>query len=82
MKKKLMEVFDAIATPVVTIILFALIGGVSGWIAGLLFTLPIKVFAAFGITTTMWEFGATLGFLAAFFRRRTETVPPKPTINQ
>lgn len=56
----------------IVIILGTLMGGVAGWVVGLLFTDAIMgTLDAFGVETfemTMWEFGATLGFISGFFK--------------
>lgn len=49
----------------------ALMGAITGWIVGLFFGEAITgVLIAFGASPafTMWELGATLGFVGGFFR--------------
>lgn len=57
---------------IVMVILGTFFGGVAGWIVGLFFTETIMVtLSRFGIETfdlTMWELGATLGFVSGFFK--------------
>lgn len=62
---------------VVAMIIFAVIfgtlfGGIAGWIVGLFFTDTIlQTLARFGVDTlglTMWQLGATLGFVGGFFK--------------
>jgi len=52
------------------IIAGALMGALAGAIVGIFFSGPIlSTFASFGVTgLSMWKLGATLGFVAGFFR--------------
>ncbi len=47
-------------------------GGVAGWIVGMFFTDTImQTLNRFGVDTvgmTMWQLGATLGFVSGFFK--------------
>lgn len=48
-----------------------LVGAFSGWVVGLFFADTIMtVFAGFGFSASisMWQLGATLGFVGSFFR--------------
>lgn len=51
-------------------ILGTLFGAIGGWIVGLFFgTTILKVGALYGLHgVTMWELGATLGFVGSFFK--------------
>lgn len=55
-----------------TVILGTLFGGIAGWIVGLFFTDTIMgTLNRFGVDTmgmTMWQLGATLGFISGFFK--------------
>jgi len=52
------------------IILGPLVGALSGLIVGIFFSTPIlHTLSAFGVDgVTMWQLGATLGFVGAFFK--------------
>lgn len=54
------------------VILGTLFGGIAGWIVGLFFTDTImSTLDAFGVETfelSMWQLGATLGFISGFFK--------------
>lgn len=54
----------------VLIILGTLLGAVTGWIVGLFFGAAIlDVFREAGVSgISMWQLGATLGFVGGFFR--------------
>jgi membrane protein YqaA with SNARE-associated domain len=57
---------------IVIVILGTLFGGIAGWIVGLFFTDTIMTtLDRFGVETmgmTMWQLGATLGFVSGFFK--------------
>lgn len=57
---------------IVMVILGTLFGGIAGWIVGLFFTDTIMTtLNRFGVDTmgmTMWQLGATLGFVSGFFK--------------
>ena len=57
---------------IVMVILGTFFGGVAGWIVGLFFTDTILItLNRFGVDTmgmTMWQLGATLGFISGFFK--------------
>ena len=57
---------------IVMVILGTFFGGVAGWIVGLFFTDTIMgTLNRFGVDTmgmTMWQLGATLGFISGFFK--------------
>lgn len=57
---------------IVTVIVGTFFGGVAGWIVGLFFTDTIMgTLDRFGINTlgmSMWQLGATLGFVSGFFK--------------
>lgn len=57
---------------IVMVILGTFFGGVAGWIVGLFFTDTImQTLNRIGIDTmgmTMWQLGATLGFVSGFFK--------------
>ena len=61
-----------IAVIIVLVILGTLFGGIAGWIVGLFFTDTIMTtLARFGIDVSgmsMWQLGATLGFISGFFK--------------
>ena len=54
------------------VILGTLFGGIAGWIVGLFFTDTIMTtLNRFGVDTmgmSMWQLGATLGFISGFFK--------------
>jgi len=52
------------------IILGPLVGALSGLIVGIFFSTPIlNTLSAFGVDgVTMWQLGATLGFVGGFFK--------------
>lgn len=54
------------------IILGTLLGGIAGWVVGFLFTdIIMNTLNRFGVDTmgmTMWQLGATLGFISGFFK--------------
>lgn len=54
------------------IILGTFMGGIAGWVVGLVFSETIMTtLDAFGVETfemTMWQLGATLGFVSGFFK--------------
>ena len=54
------------------VILGTLFGGIAGWIVGFFFTDTIMTtLNRFGVDTigmTMWQLGATLGFISGFFK--------------
>ena len=56
----------------VTVILGTFFGGVAGWIVGLFFTdIIMDTLNRIGVDTmgmTMWQLGATLGFVSGFFK--------------
>lgn len=54
----------------IILVLGALGGAVAGWVVGLFFGQSILgVLSAAGVSgITMWEFGATVGFIGGFFR--------------
>ena len=57
---------------IVAVILGTFFGGVAGWIVGLFFTDTImQTLSRIGVDTmgmTMWQLGATLGFISGFFK--------------
>ena len=57
---------------IVMVILGTFFGGVAGWIVGLFFTDTIMTtLSRIGVDTlnmTMWQLGATLGFVSGFFK--------------
>jgi len=57
---------------ILMVILGTLFGGIAGWIVGLFFTDTImSTLNRFGVDTmgmTMWQLGATLGFISGFFK--------------
>lgn len=55
---------------VVIVILGPLIGALSGLIVGIFFSTPIlNTLSAFGVEgVSMWQLGATLGFVGGFFK--------------
>lgn len=57
---------------ILMVILGTFFGGVAGWIVGLFFTDTImSTLDAFGVETfelSMWQLGATLGFISGFFK--------------
>ena len=57
---------------IVMVILGTLFGGIAGWIVGLFFTDTImQTLNRVGVDTmgmTMWQLGATLGFVSGFFK--------------
>lgn len=57
---------------IVMVILGTFFGGVAGWIVGMFFTDTImQTLDRFGVDTgamTMWQLGATLGFVSGFFK--------------
>lgn len=57
---------------IVAVILGTFFGGVAGWIVGLFFTDTIMgTLNRIGVDTmglTMWQLGATLGFVSGFFK--------------
>ena len=54
------------------VIMGTLFGGVAGWIVGMFFTDTImQTLNRVGVDTmgmTMWQLGATLGFISGFFK--------------
>jgi hypothetical protein len=54
------------------VILGTLFGAIAGWIVGLFFTdTVLTTLGRFGVDTfgmTMWQLGATLGFIGGFFK--------------
>ena len=63
---------QVIALVIVRVILGTFFGGVAGWIVGLFFTDTImQTLNRIGVDTmgmTMWQLGATLGFVSGFFK--------------
>lgn len=61
-----------VAVVFILIILGTLSGGIAGWIVGLFFTDTImNTLNRIGVDTmgmTMWQLGATLGFISGFFK--------------
>lgn len=57
------------------VLLSTLFGALAGWIVGLVFAETILgIFAALGIKGfAMWQIGAFLGFVGAFFKATTMT---------
>ena len=57
---------------IVMVILGTFFGGIAGWIVGLFFTDTImNTLNRIGVDTmgmTMWQLGATLGFVSGFFK--------------
>lgn len=57
---------------IIMVILGTFFGGVAGWIVGLFFTDTImQTLNRIGVDTmgmTMWQLGATLGFISGFFK--------------
>ena len=57
---------------IVMVILGTFFGGVAGWIVGLFFTdIIMDTLNRIGVDTmgmTMWQLGATLGFVSGFFK--------------
>jgi len=57
---------------ILMVTLGTLFGGIAGWIVGLFFTDTIMgTMNRFGVDTmgmTMWQLGATLGFVGGFFK--------------
>ena len=57
---------------VLMVILGTLFGGIAGWIVGLFFTdIIMDTLNRFGVDTmgmTMWQLGASLGFISGFFK--------------
>ena len=57
---------------IVMVIMGTLFGGIAGWIVGLFFTDTImQTLNRVGVDTmgmTMWQLGATLGFVSGFFK--------------
>ena len=57
---------------IVMVILGTFFGGIAGWIVGLFFTDTIMgTLNRIGVDTmglTMWQLGATLGFVSGFFK--------------
>lgn len=57
---------------IVLVIFGTFFGGVAGWIVGLFFTDTImQTLNRIGVDTmglTMWQLGATLGFVSGFFK--------------
>ena len=64
--------FFLVAVIFIFIILGTLFGGIAGWIVGLFFTDTImNTLSRIGVDTmgmTMWQLGATLGFISGFFK--------------
>ena len=62
---------DFVMLIIVMVILGTFYGGVTGWIVGLFFTDTImQTLNRIGVDTmdmTMWQLGATLGFVSGFF---------------
>jgi hypothetical protein len=56
-------------------IVYALLGGIGGWATGLFFGDTILAFlASLGIEgLSMWQIGASLGFISAFFKTTVTT---------
>ena len=63
---------QVIALVIVRVILGTFFGGVAGWIVGPFFTDTImQTLNRIGVDTmgmTMWQLGATLGFVSGFFK--------------
>ena len=61
-----------VAVVFILVILGTLFGGIAGWIVGLFFTDTImNTLNRIGVDTmdmTMWQLGATLGFISGFFK--------------
>jgi hypothetical protein len=61
-----------VAAVFLLVILGTLFGGIAGWIVGLFFADTImSTLDAFGVETfelSMWQLGATLGFISGFFK--------------
>ena len=61
-----------VAVVFILVILGTLFGGIAGWIVGLFFTDTImNTLNRIGVDTmdmTMWQLGATLGFVSGFFK--------------
>ena len=57
---------------ILMIILGTLLGGIAGWIVGLFFTdIIMNTLNRFGVDTvgmSLWQLGATLGFISGFFK--------------
>ena len=57
---------------IVMVILSTFFGGVAGWIVGLFFTdIIMNTLNRIGVDTmgmSMWQLGATLGFVSGFFK--------------
>ena len=57
---------------ILMVILGTLFGGIAGWIVGLFFTdIIMDTLNRFGVDTmgmTLWQLGATLGFISGFFK--------------
>lgn len=64
--------FGIVLLVIIVVILGTLMGGVAGWIVGLFFTDTImNTLNRIGVDTmgmTMWQLGATLGFISGFFK--------------
>ena len=61
-----------VAVVFILVTLGTLFGGIAGWIVGLFFTDTImNTLNRIGVDTmgmTMWQLGATLGFISGFFK--------------
>lgn len=61
-----------VAVVFIVVTLGTLFGGIAGWIVGLFFTDTImNTLNRIGVDTmgmTMWQLGATLGFISGFFK--------------
>ena len=57
---------------ILLVILGTLLGGIAGWIVGFFFAdIIMDTLNRFGVDTmsmTMWQLGATLGFISGFFK--------------
>lgn len=69
--------FVMVFTIIFMVILGTLFGGIAGWIIGLFFTdMIMTTLDAFGVRTfelSMWQLGATLGFIGGFFKSAVGT---------
>ena len=77
MKEMIVGAFMALGLVIMVLIfvLFGtLFGGIIGWIVGLFFSDPImNTLERIGVDTvgmTMWQLGATLGFISGFLRAK------------
>ena len=64
--------FGFVLLVILFIILGTLFGGIAGWIVGLFFTdIIMNTLNRFGVDTlgmSLWQLGATLGFISGFFK--------------